>query len=185
VAVGLALLVVGAEVLLGAAVGIARDLGVSSLVVGLTIVAGGTSLPELATSVLASLRGARDIAVGNVVGSCLFNLLGVLGLGSLIAPDGIAVPPGVLTFDLPVMAAVAIAMLPVFFTGHLLARWEGALFVGYYVAYTAYLVLDAVRHPLVPAFGTAMAWFVLPLTALTLITLAVRGARQRRSGTPA
>lgn len=183
--VGLVLLVVGAGWLLDAAVGIADDLGVSSLVIGLTIVAAGTSLPELATSVLASLRGARDIAVGNVVGSNIFNLLGVLGFGSLVAPDGIAVAQGALTFDMPIMAAVAVATLPVFFTGHLIARWEGAVFVGYYVAYTAYLILDATQHPAVPAFGAAMVWFVLPLTVLTLGTLVVRAARQGRSSSAA
>lgn len=183
VVIGLLLLVLGAEWLLQAAVGFAAALGVSSLVIGLTIVAVGTSLPELATSVLASLRGARDIAVGNVIGSCLFNLLGVLGIGAVLAPDGMAVPVGALTFDMPVMVAVAVAALPVFFTGHVIARWEGAVFVAYYVVYAAYLVLDATRHPVVPAFGAAMVWFVLPLTVLTVLTVVIRAVKlSQRSG---
>lgn len=165
---GLALLLVGARWLVSAAVTTATALGVSELVIGLTIVAAGTSLPEVATSVLASVRGERDIAVGNVVGSNLFNLLAVLGLGSLVAPAGIAVPMGALTFDLPVMIAVAVATLPIFFTGYTIHRWEGAVFLGYYAAYTAYLVLDASKHEIVPAFGAAMVWFALPLTVLTL-----------------
>lgn len=177
IVVGIAFLVVGAQWLLDAAVSIAEALAVSSLVIGLTVVAVGTSLPELATSVLASLRGARDIAVGNAVGSCIFNLLGVLGVGAVVAPEGIGVATGALTFDMPIMIAVAIAALPVFFTGHLVARWEGAVFVAYYAAYTMYLVLDAVRHPILPAFGAAMTWFVLPLTVLTLATLVVRAIR--------
>ncbi|HEX9641511.1 MAG TPA: sodium:calcium antiporter, partial [Candidatus Krumholzibacteria bacterium] len=73
------------------------------------------------------------------------------------------------------------ACLPIFFTGHLIARWEGALFLGYYVAYTAYLVLSATGHASLPAFKTAMAWFVIPLTALTLIVGAARAVRRRGS----
>jgi cation:H+ antiporter len=170
-------LVLGARWLVNAAVATATALGVSELVIGLTIVAGGTSLPEVATSVLASIRGERDIAVGNVVGSNLFNLLAVLGLGSLIAPQGIAVAPGALTFDMPVMIAVAVGTLPVFFTGYVIARWEGAVFLAYYLAYTAYLVLDATEHAALPAFGAAMAWFALPLTALTLTVVVLRARR--------
>lgn len=101
----------------------------------------------------------------------------MLGLGSLLAPAGIAVPPGALTFDLPIMIGVTIATLPVFFTGLLIARWEGAVFLGFYGAYTTYLALDAADHPSLEAFGTAMVWFILPLTALTLIVLAW-GARR-------
>ena len=121
-------------------------LGVSDLVIGLTIVAAGTSMPEVVTSIVASVRGQRDIAVGNVVGSNIFNLLGVLGLSSLVSPDGMAVSAAALHFDIPVMTAVALACLPVFFTGQTIARWEGGLFLGYYVAYTAYLVLAAQQH---------------------------------------
>ena len=95
------------------------------MVIGLTIVAAGTSLPEVATSVVAALRGERDIAVGNVIGSNTFNILGVLGLSGLVAPAGLPVRRAMLSFDLPVMIAVAVACLPVFFTGHLIARWEG------------------------------------------------------------
>lgn len=181
VAVGLGLLVVGAQWLVEAAVATATTLGVSELVIGLTIVAAGTSLPEVATSLLAALRGERDIAVGNVVGSNIFNLLAVLGAGSLASPEGIRVSPGALTFDIPVMIAVAVAALPISFTGYTIARWEGAVFLAYYVAYTTYLVLDASEHAALPAFGAAMAWFALPLTALTVIVLAVRGFRRDAS----
>ena len=180
VAVGLTLLVVGAGWLVEAAVATATALGVSGLVIGLTIVAAGTSLPEVATSVLATLRGERDIAVGNVVGSNIFNILCVLGLGSVVAPAGIPVPPGALTFDFPVMIAVAIATLPVFFTGYAIARWEGAVFLAYYVAYTIYLVLDATEHDALNEFGAAMTWFVLPLTALTLVLTLHRAMRSRQ-----
>ncbi len=135
---GLAILVMGSRLLVSSAVAIAQSLGVSELVIGLTIVAGGTSLPEVATSVIASLRGQRDIAVGNVVGSNVFNLLGVLGLAALISPAGIGVAQQALVFDLPVMVAAAVACLPIFITGREIARWEGALFLAYYLAYTLY-----------------------------------------------
>jgi cation:H+ antiporter len=174
VVAGLVLLVIGARWLVDAAVATAAGLGVSELVIGLTIVAAGTSLPEVATSVFAALRGERDIAVGNIVGSNLFNLLAVLGLGSLVAQEGVSVPPGALAFDIPVMIAVAVATLPIFFTGHTISRWEGAVFLAYYVAYTAYLILDAAGHAALTTFGDAMVWFALPLTALTLFILVVR-----------
>ncbi len=180
--IGLAMLVFGARWLVDAAVTTATALGVSELVIGLTVIAAGTSLPEVATSVLATIRGERDIAVGNVVGSNIFNLLAVLGLGSIIAPNGVPVPPGALSFDIPVMVAVAVATLPIFFTGYVIARWEGAVFLGYYVAYTTYLVLDAAGHAAAASLGTAIVWFVLPLTALTLAVVAVRAARGGRTG---
>jgi cation:H+ antiporter len=176
---GLGLLILGARWLVDGAVAVAEAAGLSELVIGLTIVAGGTSLPELATSILASLRGARDIAVGNVVGSNVFNLLGVLGASALAAPEGIAVAPGVLWMDLPVMLAVAVACLPIFLTGHVVSRWEGVLFTGYYAAYTTYLVLTATVHPSLSSFTGAMTAFVLPLTAVTLVVALIRDRRRR------
>jgi cation:H+ antiporter len=178
---GLGLLVLGSRWLVAGAVSIAGAFGVDELIIGLTVVAAGTSLPEVATSVVASLRGERDIAVGNVVGSCLFNLLGVLGLSGLLAADGVTVAPAALRFDLPVMVAAAVACLPIFFTGHLIARWEGALFLGYYLAYALYLVLAATRHASLPAFSAVMTWFVVPLTVVTLAVTTVRAVGAARA----
>ena len=174
---GLVLLVLGARWFVGAAIEIARNLGVSELIIGLTIVAGGTSLPELATSVLAGVRGERDIAVGNVVGSNIFNLLAVLGISATVAPGGIPVSEAVLWFDLPVMIAAAIACLPIFFTGFTIARWEGLLFVSYYGAYTAYLIMGATQHDALSTFSLAMSVFVLPLTGVTLGVLGIHAWR--------
>ena len=171
---GLVLLVLGARWIVTGAVDIAQRLGVSELVIGLTIVAGGTSLPELATSVLAGLQGRREMAVGNVLGSNLLNLLAVLGLSALVAPDGVPAAASVLWFDLPVMIATAVACLPIFFTGQVVARWEGALFLGYYGAYMGYLFLAATQHDALPAFSTAMWTFVVPLTVLTLLGASLR-----------
>jgi cation:H+ antiporter len=165
---GLALLGLGSHWLVESAVTIAKILGISDMVIGLTIIAIGTSLPELATSVLASLRGQRDIAVGNVVGSNIFNILAVLGLTTLVAPAGLPVPPAALSFDLPVMVAVSVACLPIFLTGHRIARWEGLVFFGYYVAYLTYLVFSAIDYDGRFLLGQATLWFALPLTLLTL-----------------
>ena len=181
---GLLLLVLGARWLVDAAVAIATAMGVSELIIGLTIVAAGTSAPEIATSVLAALRGERDIAVGNVVGSNLFNLLCVLGLTALVAPDGLPVPAAALRFDFPVMIAVAVACLPIFFVGYTIQRWEGAVFLGYFVAYTAYLILAASEHGALPAYSFAMMGFVLPLTVITLGVVLWREVRRRRGLKP-
>jgi len=177
---GLGFLGLGARWLVDSAVVFARLLGVSELVIGLTIVAAGTSLPEVATSVAATVRGERDIAVGNVVGSNIFNLLLVLGATALVAAGGIPVQPAALTFDLPVMTAVAIACLPIFVTGYTIARWEGAIFLGYYIAYTTFLVLDSTGHAWAPLFSGVMLSFVLPLTLLTATIVWVRERRASR-----
>ncbi len=178
---GLVILVIGARWLVAGAVEIARYLGFSELIIALTIVALGTSLPEVAASVIASLRGERDIAVGNAVGSNLFNILAVLGLTALVSPVGVEVSAVALNFDIPVMIAVAVSCLPIFFSDHLIARWEGALFLGYYLAYTIYLILTATDHAALAGFNAAMLWFVLPLTGITLIVLTVRSFRQQRA----
>ena len=165
---GLVLLVLGAHWLVEAAVSIARAFGVSELIIGLTIVAAGTSLPEVATSVMASIKGERDIAVGNVIGSNLFNILAVLGLASLVAPAGINVAPSALSFDIPIMIAVAFACLPIFFTGYAIARWEGALFLAYYLIYVLFLIATAAAYPSLKTFTTGMLSFVVPLTLVTI-----------------
>jgi len=166
---GLAGLVFGARWLVNGASGMARALGVSELVVGLTVVAVGTSLPELATSIAAAMRGERDLAIGNIIGSNLFNLLLVLGSGAVVAPQGLPVPSSSISFDMPVMIAVTAASLPIFFSGYVISRWEGLLLLSYYGAYTLYLVLFSVQHDLLPAYSTTMLRFILPLTALMLM----------------
>jgi len=180
VAIGLVMLVIGSRWLVEGAAAIARTIGVSELVIGLTIISAGTSLPEVATSVAAALKGERDIAVGNAVGSNIFNLLSVLALTGIVAPSGIAVAPAAYNFDVWVMLVVAIACLPVFFTGNEIARWEGLMFVGYYVAYVAYLILAATQHDALPMFSNMMLLFVIPLTVLTLAVTVLRELRSRR-----
>ncbi len=180
IASGLVALVVGSDWLVTAAVHIAKAMGVSDLVVGLTIVAAGTSMPEVATSITAAIKGERDIAVGNVVGSNTFNILGCLGLSGLVSgAGGLGVAPSLLTFDMWVMLAVALACLPVFVTGREIARWEGGIFLAYYAAYVTYLILAAQQHDALPAFSTAMLSFVLPITVVTLVAVLLRAPSRR------
>lgn len=179
IAAGLGFLVLGSDALVGAAVNFAKALGVSDVVIALTIVAAGTSMPEVATSITAALKGERDIAVGNVVGSNTFNILGCLGLSGLAAGSaGLPLAPSLLSFDIWVMLAVSLACLPVFVTGREIARWEGGIFVGYYVAYVAYLILAAQQHDALPFFSNVMLGFVVPLTVVTLIVMLLRPSRQ-------
>ncbi|MGR6036448.1 MAG: calcium/sodium antiporter [Candidatus Nitrosoglobus sp.] len=180
VLIGLTLLALGARWLVAGAVEMAQFFGVSELIIGLTFIALGTSLPEIAASAVASLKGESDIAVGNVVGSNLFNLLAVLGLTSLITPIGIPVSQTALSFDIPVMLATTIACLPIFFTGHLISRWEGVLFLSYYLAYTFYLILYPTHHSALDLYNSTVLYFVIPLITTTLLILAVRAGRKLR-----
>lgn len=171
---GLGILVLGAHFLVQSAIEIARFWGLSELVIGLTIVAIGTSLPEIATSVLAAWNKEADLSIGNVIGSNIFNIFLVLGITALFSSGGIEVRSAALALDFPFMIAVSIACLPIFFTGHNIARWEGALFLGYYAAYMVYLFMDSTQHELLPLFNNVMVLFVAPITVVTLLVLAYR-----------
>ncbi len=181
---GLGLLVLGSRFLVEGASEIARAYGFSELVIGLTIVAGGTSLPEIATSIAASARREPDIAVGNVVGSNLFNMLAVLGLSSVFSPAGVPVSRAALAFDIPVMIGVCVACLPIFFTGYRIARWEGALLLAYWLAYTAYTIFDARGHEASSHLTVVMMEFVIPITLITLATITVRHMREKNRAVP-
>jgi cation:H+ antiporter len=180
--VGLGLLVLGSRWLVQGAVAIATALGVSQLVIGLTVIAAGTSLPEVAASIAAAVRGERDIAVGNVVGSNIFNILAVLGLSSLVTTGGVQVSAAALQFDIPVMIATAVACLPIFYTGGTISRWEGVLFLAYYGIYMTYLILNATRYAGLASFQAALLWFVIPLTVLTLAVSVWQSRELKGSG---
>ncbi len=176
---GFGMLLLGARWVVTAAVGFAQAMGVSELVIGLTIVAVGTSLPEAATSLTAAARGQRDIAVGNVVGSNVFNLTAVLGAAAAAAPGGVAVATDALRVDIPFMVAISVACLPLFALRYRLSRWQGALLLSYYAAYALYLVLVSGDHPALAVFREAMTFFVLPGTAVLLAAATWRAMRQR------
>jgi cation:H+ antiporter len=176
---GLAMLVFAGHLLLGAAVVVATDLGFSERVIGLTVVAVGTSLPELATSLIAALRGQRDIAVGNVIGANLFNLLGVLGLTALIAPTPLSVSPNALDFDLPVMLGVAALCLPVFYSGYRVTRAEGLLLLGLYLVYGLHVVSFTTGMPLAGKLERLMLFYVLPTLLTFLLFTSIRAWRRQ------
>jgi cation:H+ antiporter len=131
---GFALLFAGAELLVRGAISIARDFGISEAVIGLTIVAVGTSLPELATSMVAAIRRQGDVALGNIVGSNIFNILGILGIASMVKP--IAISANFPNFDIPVMVATSLALLALLWFRAPLGRVAGLAFLAAYVAYT-------------------------------------------------
>jgi len=178
IAGGLVALVVGSNMLVTSSVVFARLLGVSELVIALTIVAAGTSMPELATSVTAALKGQRDIAVGNVIGSNTFNILGCLGMSGLLAAEpGLVISATVLDFDIWVMLAVSLACLPVFTTAQNIPRWGGVLFLAYYIAYVAYLILVNQQDDVLRPFRTLMIEFFMPLTVVVLVIALLRKQR--------
>jgi cation:H+ antiporter len=174
ITMGLGVLVLGARLLVDGAITLASSLGVSETVIGLTIVAGGTSLPEVATSLVATLRGQRDIAIGNVVGSNIFNILFILGLASLVTPGGLTVAPELLALDIWVMVGVAAACLPIFFSGFTIKRWEGALFMACYIAYTVWLIAASSQAEGVEQLGHALLWYFLPLAVVLALATGVR-----------
>lgn len=178
---GCALLLLGiaGHLLLGAALEVASELGLSERIIGLTIVAVCTSLPELATSLIAAFRGQREIAVGNVIGSNVFNLLGVLGLTALLAPAPLSVSPNALAFDLPVMLGVAALCLPVFYSGYRITRVEGLLFLGLYLAYGLHMVSFTTGMPLAGKLEHLMLVYLLPALLVFVLLSAVRAWRRQ------
>ena len=164
--IGLALLVLGSNWLVKGAIDIARFLGMNEFIISLTIVAAGTSLPEVATSVMASIKGERDIAVGNIIGSNIFNILCVLGLSAAVSPAGIDVSQVALHFDIPVMLAVAAICLPIFFTGTQVSRGEGILLLGWYVIYVSYLVLSGTNSEGLGILTGIVMYLVVPLSLI-------------------
>ncbi|WP_236176996.1 calcium/sodium antiporter [Pseudomonas qingdaonensis] len=176
---GLGLLSLAGHLLLEAAVEVAVDLGLSERVIGLTVVAVCTSLPELATSLIAALRGEREIAVGNVIGSNLFNLLAVLGLTALVAPVPLSISPNALAFDLPVMLGVAVLTLPVFYSGYRVTRAEGLVFLCLYLVYGLHVVAFTTGMPLANRLEQLMLLYVLPTLAVVLMYTTVRAWRRQ------
>jgi len=143
VIIGLGLLVLGSRFFVDAAVEIARAIGMSELAIGLTIVAAGTSMPELMTSTVAAIRGRSDLAVGNILGSNIFNILGILGICAIVQPQ--AVSQQVLVLDTPVMFAASVALLPIIRSGGRIARGEGIAMMVAYAGYVAVLLAAAPR----------------------------------------
>ncbi|MEG0247251.1 MAG: calcium/sodium antiporter [Pseudomonas sp.] len=179
IALGLGLLSLAGHLLLEAAVEVATDLGLSERIIGLTVVAVCTSLPELAAAMIAALRGEREIAVGTVIGSNLFNLLGVLSLTALITPEPLSISPNALAFDLPVMLGVAVLSLPVFYSGYRITRAEGLVFLCLYLAYGLHVVAFTTGMPLAGRLERLMLFYALPVLAVVLLFTTVRAWRRQ------
>ncbi len=167
VVAGLILLVAGANALVASSVDIATYLGLSNVVIGLTIIAVGTSLPEIATSFVAGLRGESDIAIGNAVGSNTMNIFIIAGLSSLITPGGLKVSDIVLSTDLPVMMGAAVLCLVVMYSGYSIHRWEGIFFLLFFAAYMAFVVIRNSNPEYTPQISALFYYAVLPITATT------------------
>lgn len=137
---GITVVVVGADWLVDGAVGIAREFGVSDAFIGLTVVAIGTSAPELVTTVVSTIRNQRDIAIGNLLGSSIYNIVLILGITVLVPANGLFVGPELVRVDIPVMVAVALVCVPIFISGRRVSRAEGAAMVAAYLVYLAFLL---------------------------------------------
>ena len=169
---GLVILVIGAHLLVSHAVNIARTFGVSEAIIGLTILAIGTSLPEVVTSIVASFKGQRDIAVGNVVGSNTFNLLAVLGISGLFSGEGLVGNSQLVERDFPIMLGVALLCLPLMFTGAIVSRLEGMLFFGLYLLYSVFLIGDVIGAAWLPLLSM-LTWNVIFPVVVTVIVISL------------
>ena len=172
---GIAVLTIGSRVLVSGAITAATLLGVSEAVIGLTIVSAGTSTPELITSMVAALRGRTDLAIGNVVGSCLLNLTLVLGGGALAAGSrGLLVSADLIHDDLPVMLLTSLACLPIFWTKGRISRVEGGLLLGLYLLYVVDNVLPrTAMASWADEFRLVMLCLVIPIVMVVIFTQAV------------
>lgn len=181
VAGGLTLLVVGARWLVQSAVELALAWGVNEAVIGLTIVAAGTSLPEVVTSIVATYRGERDIAVGNVVGSNIFNILCVLGISGLVSPIPLAAGDELANIDIPVMLGVAVLCVPLFFIGSILNRVEGSLFLVLYFAYLWFLIAKALSHTYLTTLENGILFALIPVVIIYVAVSFIHDWRQRKT----
>lgn len=179
VGAGLAMLYFGSNWLVEAAIIIARTFGVSELVIGLTIVAAGTSMPEVATSIVAAMKGEGDISAGNVIGSNIFNILGVLGVAAATTPESIPVAANILRFDLPIAIFAAVVTIPVFIVDNYISRYDGLIFFSYFVFYNVLVVMRALSNPSVPMLESFLNAYI-PLTFFIFVALAARYLWQRR-----
>ncbi|MCV7056055.1 calcium/sodium antiporter [Mycolicibacterium gilvum] len=137
---GIVVVVIGADWLVDGAVGMARQFGVTDALIGLTVVAIGTSAPELVTTVMTTLRGDRDIAIGNLIGSSIYNILLILGITCLVPAGGLALTEGLVRIDIPVMVVVGLACIPIFLSGRRVSRMEGGMMVAAYLGYLAFVL---------------------------------------------
>jgi len=169
--VGLVMLIAGARWLVDSATIFAEMAGVSELVIGLTIVAIGTSMPEIVTSILAAIKGEKDLAVGSIVGSNILNILSVIGISGLFIPE-IPIQQSLLNIDMLVLLGISVLCVPFFYSGKIISRTEGAILFACYILYLTYLYLDSVQSDLFALFVQGIFYVVIPAVVIyTLIIL--------------
>lgn len=177
--VGLVLLIAGARWMVESATIFAQMAGVSELVIGLTIVAIGTSLPEIVTSVLAAVRGEKDLAVGGIVGSNILNILSVIGISGLFI-SGIPVQESLLQVEYVILMVVMILCFPIFFTGRRIKRVEGAIFLTSYILYLFYLYLDSISSSFLSTYVNGVIYGFVPLVTLYVLVALVVEFRSKK-----
>ncbi len=179
---GIGMLWLGSTWLVDAAMNIGRGIGVTDLVMGLTILGIGTSTPETATAISAILRGERELGIEHIISSSIFNILGGLSLVVLWTPGGLELPTSALRLDLPVLIAAAAGCLPVFVLGRLLPRWGGAVSITLYIAYVTYLVMNATRHGEEGVPGRTIAFLLIGLALGQFLVVILRSLVFRGRG---
>jgi cation:H+ antiporter len=179
---GLIMLIFGARWMVESATIFAEKAGVSELVIGLTIVAIGTSLPEIVTSILAAVRGEKDLAVGSIVGSNILNILSVIGISGLFI-SGIPVQDSLLEVEYIILMAVSLLCFPIFFTGRRIKRIEGAIFLSSYILYLFYLYLDSITSTYLPTFVQWVLFGFVPLVILYVIVALIIEFKTKEAAT--
>lgn len=174
IAVSIAVMVIGADMVVQGATSIAKNLGVSELVSGLTIVAIGTSLPEIVTTITAVRNNEHELAIGNVLGSCLFNIIVVPAVMALINSHGLSISKEAEIIDIPVMILAAVSCLPIFFSNHRISRSEGALFLVYGTAYFILLYIRSASDSFLNLYKVEMGVTALGLVSITFVIITVR-----------
>lgn len=172
-------LILGARWIVSSAIIFAEMAGVSELVIGLTVVAIGTSLPEIVISLLAAFKGEKDIAVGNIIGSNILNFLAVLGVSGMFIPEAIPIQQSLIDVDLILLIGATILCFPIFFTGRRIVRWEGAIFLILYIAYLLYQFLIASDHEILEVFIALMLYFAFPMILLLVSTAFIAETKKR------
>ena len=180
--VGLVMLIFGARWMVESATIFAEKAGVSELLIGLTIVAVGTSLPEIVTSILAAVRGEKDLAVGSIVGSNILNILSVIGISGLFI-SGIPVQDSLLQVEYIILMAVSVLCFPIFFTGRRIKRIEGAIFLSSYILYLFYLYLDSIASSFLPSFVQWVLFGFVPVVVLYVIVALINEFKTKKAVT--
>ncbi len=180
IVVSIALMMIASRFMVTGAIGIATRFGMSEFAIGLTIVAMGTSLPEIATTLAAVRQEQYDLAIGNVLGSCFFNIIAVPAAMAVISAGALPLAEEAIWVDIPIMVVATVALLPIFVSDHRLSRAEGVLFLAYYAVYVLMLYFRNASESILSEYQTELVLVAVPVIAITMSIITVRAVRQRR-----